>query len=39
MLLGLPRDAGWLSACIETLAPVIRHAVEKAAGDPRDCGR
>ncbi len=39
MLLGLPRDPTWLTECVKTLAPVIRHAVEKAAGDPRDCGR
>ncbi len=39
MLLGVPRDPTWLTECIKTLAPVIRHAVEKAAGDPRDCGR
>ncbi len=39
LVVNLPGEEDWLEASAAFLGKVIAHAVAKAAGDPRDCGR
>jgi molybdopterin adenylyltransferase len=39
LLVNLPDDGPWLEASLTLLAGLLGHALDKAAGDPRDCGR
>ena len=38
LIINLPGDAQWLSSSLDFLARVLGHALDKAGGDPAECG-
>ncbi len=39
LIVNLPGDREWLAEVFSFLGKVLRHALDKAGGDPSDCGR
>jgi molybdopterin biosynthesis enzyme MoaB len=38
LIINLPGEAAWLSSSLKFLAQVLEHALDKAGGDPSECG-
>jgi molybdopterin adenylyltransferase len=39
LVINLPSEPAWLAASLMIVARIAPHALDKAGGDPRDCGR